>query len=256
MTMTSSLTLQAAPEIERIRHDLKRRELTVQSVERLTPAMLRITFEGDDLADFVSLGYDDHVKLIIPVEGSEHQLREYTPRRYDNEARTLVIDFAVHDAGPATLWALSAKPGDTLTVGGPRGSAVISAAVTDWLLIGDETALPAIGRRIEEAVKGMRMTAILAVPSPADQQAFETDAELSVHWVYRSVKEAASPAPVLTALQGLDIAPGTFVFIAAEAGVAKAIRHHLVEERGHPLGWTKAAGYWTLGKADASEKFG
>jgi NADPH-dependent ferric siderophore reductase len=185
MTMTSSLTLQAAPEIERIRHDLKRRELTVQSVERLTPAMLRITFEGDDLADFVSLGADDHVKLIIPVEGSEPQLREYTPRRYDNEARTLVIDFAVHDAGPATLWALSAKPGDTLTVGGPRGSAVISAAVTDWLLIGDETALPAIGRRIEEAVKGMRMTAILAVPSPADQQAFETDAELSVHWVYR-----------------------------------------------------------------------
>jgi NADPH-dependent ferric siderophore reductase len=213
--------------------------------------MLRVSFTGDDLADFISLSPDDHVKIVVPGAGLER--RDYTPRRYDRGARTLAIDFAIHEAGPATRWALDARPGDTLEIGGPRGSAVVSADVTRWLLIGDETALPAIGRRIEEATAGTRITSLVAVTGPAERQTFDSAAALETLWVDRPLSAAADPAPLLAALADVALDPSTFVWIAAEATVARRLRTCLVEERGLPLGWLKAAGYWAKGRADAHE---
>ena len=95
--------------------------------------MIRVTLTGD-LEGFNSLGFDDHVKLFFPdgttnAEGAPDMLsRDFTPRRYDAAANTLEIDFAIHDAGPATRWAAQAKPGDALTLGGPRGSFIIPTA--------------------------------------------------------------------------------------------------------------------------------
>nr|WP_254602817.1 siderophore-interacting protein [Sphingomonas bacterium] len=63
--------------------------------------MLRIGFTGD-LADFVSLSADDHVKLFLPVEGEADAMRDYTPRAFDTGLGTMTIDFALHDAGAAT----------------------------------------------------------------------------------------------------------------------------------------------------------
>lgn len=251
--MTPSLQASpvAAPRIDRIRHELKRRILRVESFADVTPRMLRLTFSGEDLSDFVSLGFDDHVKILIPTAEGEPERRDYTPRRYDRQAGTLAIDFAVHEAGPATRWALAARPGDTLQIGGPRGSAV---EVRRWLLIGDETALPAIGRRIEEAEPGSHVTSIAAVTGPDERQGFKTQATLRTLWAHRPLSAADDPAALLTILKTVEIEPETFVWVAAEAAVARAIRHHLVAERGHPFGWIKAAGYWVMGQADAHEK--
>ncbi|NLS00561.1 siderophore-interacting protein [Rhizobium sp. P38BS-XIX] len=245
----------SVPKIERVRHELKRRSLTVSKIEKITPAMLRIELAGEDLADFVSLAPDDHIKIFVAGSGDEMERRDYTPRRYDNDARTLVVDFAIHEAGPVTKWALDAQLGDTLEIGGPRGSAVVSADVKHWLLIGDETALPAIGRRIEEAGSDVHMTAIVAVASAAEQQEFQTKAELKTHWAHRPLSDATDPSALLAVLKTVDVAPGTFVWIAAEASVTRALRSHLVEERSYPLSWIKASGYWVKGKADTTEKF-
>lgn len=246
--------MQAIPNIERVRHELKRRALTVKTVEKLTPCMLRITLAGDDLADFTSLAADDHCKVIVPDENGENVMRDYTPRAYDNAARSLVIDFAVHDAGPATRWALAAKVGDTVEIGGPRGSAVLKGAIDRMVLIGDETALPAIGRQIEEAAPGAKIEAIVAVPSPEDEQAFATAADLSIRWIHRPEAQATEPSHFIEALADVTLGEGTYVWIAAEAGVAKAIRRHLIDELNHPLTWMKSAGYWVKGQADTSEK--
>lgn len=243
----------AGPRIERVRREIRRRTLSVERVERVTPAMVRITFSGEELADFESLGFDDHVKIGVPVPGGEMERRDYTPRRFDTQARRLVVDFAVHDAGPVTQWALGAKPGDTLAVGGPRGSAVISG-VKRWLLVGDETALPAMGRLIEEAKAGTTIVSIAAVAGAAEQQSFETPADLTTLWAHRPLAKAADPAALLSVVRTVELRPQTFVWVAAEAGVARAIRNHLVDERGYPLSWIKAAGYWAVGKADAHEK--
>ena len=60
--------------------------------------MLRVTLAGDDLIDFDSCGFDDHVKLLLPQLDGSVERRDYTPRRFDRAARTLAIDFALHDA--------------------------------------------------------------------------------------------------------------------------------------------------------------
>ncbi|MBE1507189.1 NADPH-dependent ferric siderophore reductase [Rhizobium viscosum] len=244
-----------APMIERVRHELRRRSLTVESVTDITPGMRRIVLRGEDLADFTSLAPDDHIKIIVPGAGGVEERRDYTPRRYDNAARSLTLDFALHEAGPVTQWAIDAQPGMPLEIGGPRGSAVVAGSVKRWLLIGDETALPAIGRRIEESGADTTIVAIAAVAAPEEEQSFETAAALTTRWVYRPLSDATNAEPLVAALAGIDIVPQTFVWIAAEASVVRAIRAYLTEERGYPLSWIKASGYWVKGKADTSEKF-
>ncbi|PYE85085.1 siderophore-interacting protein [Pseudoroseicyclus aestuarii] len=244
---------QTPPTIRRERHELKRRHLTVTQVQRLSPAMIRVTLQGAEMADFPSPAFDDHCKLVLPQAAGEPVLREYTPRRVDRAAGRLVLDFVDHDGGPAADWARMAGPGDALTVAGPRGSQVIEGEVGSWLLIGDETALPAIGRFIEEAAAGTKVTALVAVTGPEDEQLFDTKADLDLRWLHRPLEAAADPAPLLAATGTLAPEEGRFAWIAAEAGVARALREALLEA-GQPLQWMKAAGYWTQGKADTSDK--
>src|SRR5262245_11770401 len=143
----------------RVRHEPRRRELEVERVEKISAHMIGVTL-GGDLAGFTSLGFDDHVKLFFPAGAAgadgtvETASRDYTPRRYDPAANTLDIEFVLHDAGPATRWARQVQPRQTLQIGGPRGSFIIPTNF-DWhLLIGDDTALPAIPRRLAELPAG------------------------------------------------------------------------------------------------------
>lgn len=244
-----------APVVERVRHELRRRELTVKSADYITPRMLRIEFTGDALGDFISLGADDHIKIFLPTGGEKPEMREYTPRRYDTAAKTLTLDFAIHDAGPATAWALDAKPGDKLEIGGPRGSAVIHGdAIEHWVLIGDETALPAIGRRIEESGKGVKITSIITVTDENEHQSFETEADHNEIWVHRPLSATTDATGIIEVLKTLDIRPRTYFWIASETSVTRAVRAYLTEQAGVPLPWMKAAGYWLKGQADTSDK--
>lgn len=242
--------------LERVRHELKRRTATVRAVEQVTPAMVRITLEGEELADFVSLGADDHIKVMIP--GTE-QMRDYTPRRYDNADHSLVIDFAMHggdhNAGPATAWARDAKPGDEIRIGGPKGSFVVSPTFDWYLLIGDETALPAIGRRLEELPAGAKVVTVVAVTSAQEEQAFATAADHTAIWVHRPESANDDPAPMMDVLTSLTMPEGDgFVWIGTEARVMRAAKAHVIEVMKHPTQWLKAAGYWIKGQSDSSEK--
>ncbi|MBZ5758607.1 MULTISPECIES: siderophore-interacting protein [Rhizobium] len=260
--------------IGRVRHELRRRLLTVTATERLTPNMLRITLGGEDLAGFVSAGYDDHVKLCFPKPGEElpvwpaigpdatplaegvvaSPVRDFTPRRYDADRQELTIDFAVHEAGPASDWAVNAVPGSRLGVGGPRGSFLVTDDFDWYLLVGDETALPAIGRRLEELRTGVRAIVIAAVTGPAEEQAFSSSADLDIRWLHRPLSAASDTAAWLAALSDLTLPDGDgYVWIAGETDVAKALRKVLVEQRGVPRGWIKSAGYWRHGSAGFHE---
>ncbi|MBS7811289.1 siderophore-interacting protein [Roseococcus pinisoli] len=239
--------------ITRLRQETRRRVLTLATIEQLTPHMLRLGFVSPELHDFASAAPDDHVKLFFPTaEGS--CMRDYTPRRFDPAAGTLVLDFALHEAGPATRWAMKAKPGDALEIGGPRGSAVVADDFDWYLLIGDETALPAIGRRIEELRPGVPVTSFVLVPEAADAQHFSTAASWSGHWIARGAS-TEDGALLLAAIADFTLPPGDgFIWIAAEAQAARAVRHHVLETLGHPRAWVKTAGYWLRGVADAHER--
>lgn len=248
----TTLTTIIPPSIERVRYDVRTRRLKVARIEQVTPAMLRITLTGDDLADFESRGFDDHVKLFLPFDGTIER-RDYTPRRFHRTARTLAIDFALHDAGQAVAWARQARPRDPLDIAGPKGSRVVSTAVRRWLLVGDETALPAIGRLIEEVGPETSLTCLVAIAGAEDEQTFAAANDATIHWVHRYHAMAADPAPLLAVLNRLVIEPNTFVWVAAEGSVARALREQLVA-RGHPVGWMKVAGYWIAGRANAHLK--
>src|SRR3546814_7647576 len=76
--------------------------------------------------------------------------RDFTPRHFDHARTELTIDVALHAHGPATDWAATVTEGQEVGIGGPRGSMLIPDSFHTHLLIGDETALPAIARRVEE----------------------------------------------------------------------------------------------------------
>ena len=207
----------------RVRHQPRRRTLTLKHVEKIAAHMIRVTLSGD-LDGFVSLGFDDHVKLFFPdgtldAAGAPNMLsRDFTPRRYDPAANTLEIDFAIHDAGPATRWAAQAKPGGTLTLGGPRGSFVIPM-VYDWhLLVGDETALPAISRRLAELPAGARAIVVGEVDDPADEIAFETKATATVSWAHRNGTAPGAGDALIKELATMKFPPGDYyAWVACES---------------------------------------
>ncbi len=241
-----------APTIRRMRHELKIRDLTVEKTERLTPNMIRLTLTGEDLADFASGSFDDHLKVFVPTD-SDPAKRDYTPRRFDTEARELIIDFADHGEGPAASWARAVQAGDMVQIAGPRGSRVIEGDIAHWVLIGDETALPAMGRKLEELPEGVKVTMIATVPGADDEQAIESAADVTTHWIHRPLDQATEAQPFLDVLPQIELSPNTFVWIATEAGIAKQLREAVLE-MGHPLQWLKAAGYWINGEAEASIK--
>ena len=244
--------------IIRMRRETRRRLLRVAAVEQITPNMRRIRFASDDLHDFESLAPDDHVKLFVPNAiaaggGGGPCMRDYTPRAFDPVRGTLVIDFALHEAGPATAWAMAVRPGDVVEIGGPRGSVIVPDDFDWYLLIGDETALPAIGRRVESLRAGVAVRTVCVIGDEAERQVWTTRAAWAASWVCRDGKRDDDSGFLLAALRGVEPLPegDGYVWIAAEARVARTVRTHVLERLGHPKRWVKASGYWTSGEAGA-----
>jgi len=267
--------------VHRVRHPLKFRLLQVKQVRALTPHLIRVTLTGDDLHDFVSASFDDHIKVFFPEpgadkptlpqagpdgpvfpEGKRPTARDFTPRRFDREARELDIEFAMHEAGPAATWAAQAKVGQYLGVGGPRGSLVIPTGF-DWhLLIGDDTALPAIARRLEELPAGTRAAAVIEVADPSARIEFTTQAELHLVWCYRgdadgqsNTQSAARGEALLHAVRDTYLPENGegYVWAAGEAAAMRAVRQHLCGERGVDKKRIRAASYWKLGAVAVHE---
>jgi NADPH-dependent ferric siderophore reductase len=242
---------------QRVRHEPRRRTLTIKQVEKFAAHMIRVTLTGD-LEGFTSLGFDDHVKLFFPdgtTEGAANVLgRDFTPRRHDPAKNTLEIEFAIHDAGPATRWAAQAQPGQALSLGGPRGSFIIPTAY-DWhLLIADETGLPAIGRRLAELAAGARVIVLGEIDGPADELAFETKANATITWAHRNGAAAGANEVLAKALSRLQMPAGDFyAWVACESLTAKALRRQLIADHGANPKWLRAAGYWRRGAVAVHE---
>lgn len=256
---------------QRVRHETRMRMLEVIGILDLTPRMRRITLKGD-MTGFAAPGHADHIKVfffpegvapkLVPIgprgaefaPGEQPQMRDYTPRRYDVAAGTLVLDFVLHGDGPASSWAAAASPGDKLVIGGPRGSLIVPMAFDWYLLAGDETAIPALARRIEELPRGAKVIAIVEVDSPAEHQPFPGAADVSLTYVYRNGAPAGQTSLILDRLKVTRFPQGTaYAYVAGESAMSKAVRAHLTDERGFDPEYVKAAGYWLLGTADAQE---
>jgi NADPH-dependent ferric siderophore reductase len=239
--MSNDTHAPAVSRVQRIRHETQRRELTVLRVESPTPHTRRITLGGESLSDFISASFDDHIKLILGDAGGEPVRRDYTPRHFDTHRRELSLEFALHGDGPAAQWSAKARPGDKAVVAGPRGSLVIPVDF-DWhLLIGDETALPAIARRLEELPGGTRAIVIGLTDDLADRREFHTAAALDLRWV-------GGADALVEAVRDLQLPSGEgYAWCAGEASAMAMLRRILVEDKGVPRHAIRAAAYWKRG---------
>lgn len=248
-------------EIQRVRHPLKARRLQVLRRETVSANIVRITLGGADLADFNSASFDDHVKLMLPPPGHAELvlpvlgpdgpalpegaprpvMRDYTPRRFDPQACELDIEFALHGDGPAAGWAAQATPGQTVGIGGPRGSFIVPKDF-DWhLLIGDETALPAIARRLEELPAGRQALVVLAVDE-ADHRPLDSAAAVQLQWV------APTAQALIAAVANLHLPEGEgYAWAAGEARAMARVREVLVGPLGIDPKRCRCAAYWKTG---------
>ncbi|WP_213877181.1 siderophore-interacting protein [Pseudomonas sp. dw_358] len=247
--------------VHRVMHEIKRRKLRVLKVTDLTPRMRRITLGGAQLAGFLSQAADDHIKLFFPRNAEEEQamltmvlggpkddgpkpaMRDYTPRRIDLANLELDIDFVLHGDGPASTWAAQAEPGQHLNIGGPRSSLIVPDIFDSYLLIGDETALPAIARRLEELSPGRTALVIVEIENEAERQPLNSAANLEVIWVNRHSSDNALARTVAD----LQLPEGElYAWIALEAALSRRLRKVLIQDHGLAEGAVKAAGYWRL----------
>lgn len=227
--------------VQRLRHELKFRDLEVVRVQDVTPHLRAVTFTGESLADFVSPSFDDHVKLFIDNGSEEPARRDYTPRHYDNARRELTLEFVLHGDGPAAGWAAQAAPGQRVRIGGPRGSFLIPLDYAWHLLIGDETALPAIARRLEELPAGAKTVVVLEIAEEADRPKLTTAADVQWHWTSDSEQ-------TLAVLRDMALPAGEgYAWAAGEAAEMAEVRRILVDEKGHDKRAIRAAAYWKRG---------
>lgn len=242
--------------IHRVMHEIKRRKPEVLRVTDVTPLMRRVTLHGPQLEGFISLGTDDHIKLFFastPEEqaalenwapmsesdGPRPAMRDYTPRRYDAQTGELDIDFVLHGEGPAASWAAQARPGQFLHIAGPRGSMVVPDIFDSYLLIGDETALPAIARRLESLPANRAALVVVEVADPQEQQVFQSQAQVDVIWIVRGEQD------LLSVVRRLEMPEGKlYAWVATESGLSRKLRRVLLDEFGLDEEFVKAAGYW------------
>lgn len=256
---------ETAPAPRRTRRVLQTR---VEDVSRLTPRLIRVVVGGEDLAGFGVGEFTDHyVKLQIPPPGApyaapfdaedlrarlprEHwpRTRTFTVRDWDDERNLLTLDFVDHgDTGVAGPWAAAARPGDRLQLMGPGGAYTPDPAAGWHLMVGDESVLPAIAASLARVPAGVPVHVVVEVGGPDEEIALDTPGDLRLTWLHRNGAEDR----LLEAVRALDFPEGpVHAFVHGEASAVRAVRRHLVAERGVPREALSVSGYWKRGRTD------
>lgn len=244
---------------QRVRNELRFRELTVLRVERIGNAFQRVVLGGEALEGFSSLGFDDHTKLFFPqagtkitpptitdegivwADGVRPQSRDYTPL-YNPERHELAYDFFIHDGGVASQWAMEAKAGDTLTLGGPRGSLVVPEDYAWQLYVCDETGMPALRRRLEALrtlAQRPQVTALVMVRDVADKAYLAGFDEFNIEWI-----SDYNAAAVATRLAQLTVPSSDyFIWLTGEGKVVKNLTDGFVTDAIDPQ-LVRSSAYW------------
>jgi len=255
----------------------------VRRTEQLTPSMTRVVVGGEGLRGFdASAHADSYVKVLFvhpaaprPLPRAERdggevdphrvdvdavrdslppehapRMRSYTVRAFDAAALELTLDFVVHgDAGIAGPWAATTAPGDEILLLGPGGGYAPDPAATHHLLVGDESALPAIAVALERLPEHALGQVVVEVPGPQDELLLAAPAGVEVTWVHQGAERPG--ARLVEAVRALPWRAGDVqAFVHGEAGAVKELRRYLRLERAMELDRLSISGYWRLGVDD------
>jgi NADPH-dependent ferric siderophore reductase len=226
--------------------------------------MVRVVLEGGDLAGLVMPDATDaYVNVAFRPEGAPYDevfdpqtvrdshpdqqpaRRRYTVRAWDAEQSVLTVDFVVHgDSGVAGPWAAGAAAGDVLVFTGPSGGYRPDPDSAWHLMAGDESALPAIAASLEALPVGARAVVRVVVDGPDHEIALDSPADLDLQWLHRHGDER-DESLLLAAVEAVDFGTGTpFCFVHGEADEIRAVRRHLLTERGLTRRDLSCSPYW------------
>lgn len=237
------------------------RRVEVRRTEPVTPHLVRVVVGGSEL-DGLDPGLPGaSVRLLLPSadadlvlpawngnefllpDGTRPILRTLTPRHLDPQMLALTVEVVIHDGGPLSAWAAAASPGDAVAVSGTGRGYTIDPEARAFLLVGDDTAIPAISQLLEALPRGARVDVELEVGHP------DAECELPAH-PGATVRWRAGPGDELPdAVRRTDIGLTTRVWAAGEAAAMQRIRRHLFDERRLPRSAAIVRGYWKRGRA-------
>ena len=157
-------------------------------------------------------------------------------------------------SGPASRWAAGARPGDRVLVLGPavRDNSAVRFRPpegTDLVVLwADETALPAAAAILRSLPAGLPVRAWCEVPTAADRRRLDTRADARVTWLVRD--EGAPGAAAALRAARLPTATTPYAWVAGESSQVRAVRRHLVQERGYARDQVTFVGYWRRGRSE------
>jgi NADPH-dependent ferric siderophore reductase len=245
------------------------REMRVVRTMQVTPRMRRVTLAGDDLQRFASGGL--HVRLLFPkrrgvppvwpTTGADGRpcwpetadrpdVRIYTIRAIDVAKGEIDIDFVLHEgeAMPGARFAADARLGDIVGMTGPGGGSIGEA---DWyLLAGDETALPAIARILEELPAGAKAVVRIEVADAAERRDLRSSAKLDLQWLCRDGALAGTTDRLVRAVRDVALPSDgrpVFAWTGCEHAAFRSIRKYLREECRLSRNEHLAVAYWRRG---------
>jgi len=254
----------------------------VVRTEQLTSHMIRVVLGGSGFDTFTPSEFtDSYVKMVfvaddVDVAGLPQPLtldsfaglppakqpvvRTITVRRADPAARGIAVDIAVHgEHGTAGPWAASAKPGQPMYLMGPSGAYAPDPAA-DWhLLVGDETALPAISVALEALPTDAIGQVFIEVAEPEDEVPLTAPEGVQINWILRGGRadlvgeeRAGDHSPLVEAVKTAHWLPGQVnAFVHGEAqAVMHNLRPYIRKERAVDAKWASISGYWRRGRTE------
>ncbi|MFT3855813.1 MAG: SIP domain-containing protein [Ilumatobacteraceae bacterium] len=250
---------------------------SVVAVEDVHPHLRRITFGGGDLTTFAPLGADTFLYVLLPPPGRSEltidagftweacgQMAEdvrpvgayYTLREWRPGVCELDVLFVLHDpAGPASAWAARAQPGDPVALWGPREAFTPPPDATRFVLVADETGLPAVAAILDSLDASARVDVVAECDVPEEHQPLPEHPGATVHWVHRLGRPAGTaPELLLDVVRGLDLDPTVgYVWGGGESRAMTAVRKLVRRELGWPRDRVSLVAYWRHADSPAAD---
>lgn len=239
-----------------VRATRPRLHAVVTAREQLSPARIRLTFSGDDVAAFIraeaAQAPGAWIKLFVASSNGDSVGRAYTLRKFDLGKGSFDVDFVIHETGPVSSWAQAAQAGDAVAFAGPRDGGFALRPESQWIvLIGDETALPAMQAILANVPSDLPGIVLVEAERPGEHEAFSVGRKIRLSWHRRTQGPSGAGHALVEALDSLAILPGPGqAWVAGESGSVMAVRTLLHEKWKLDKTDISAKGYWKNGAAD------
>ncbi len=229
--------------------------------------MVRVTLAGPELSGLERGDPGASVRVLLPrddgrfelptwqrneflwADGVRARIRTLTPVevRDDGSSAELDVDVVLHDDAPLTRWAGTAAAGAPAAVSGTGSGYEIDPEARSHVLLGDESAVPAICTILDELPAGS--TAVVHLERREAAEPVELPAHPGVTVTWSVLPHGAPPGDTLVAAaREVALGEDTRVWAAGEAAAVQRIRRLVFDERGVSRSHATIRGYWKAGR--------